>query len=149
MHAQIFGLVQPESQPVNGAAVIDSSMAGAVQREIPALQAMPAARWVDEATVRGWETLRDAVVWCWLNQRHYTGVREQARQTLFANFAGMHPPHASRCLRQNSKAPMQLPDRCVSAFETFTGWRGVRQFQLRDAGLTAMEQVIEQRRAAA
>lgn len=149
MHASTLARVQPESQPVKDAAGIGCSNAAAVQREIPLLAALPAARWVDPATVFTWRTFREAVAWCWANQLHYVGMRERARQTLFANAAGLHAPHASRCLKADSRAPMNLPDHCINAFEAFTGWRGVRQWQLRDADLTAMEQVIEQRRSAA
>lgn len=139
---------QPESQPESGAAFIDSVQAMHVQREIPIFSALPAPALVPEDVVRAWGSYRDAVVWCWDHQRHFVGVHERARQALFANHAGLHAPHASRCLKTDSKAPMLLPDRCINALETFTGWRGVRQYQLRDADLTAMEFVIAARRAA-
>lgn len=139
---------QPETQQVTGARFIECADDAQVQREIPILAGMPAPMWVDEAVVAQWTCHRDAVAWCWENQRFYRGVRENARQAMFANAAGLHAPHASRCLRANSAAPMELPDRCTNAFESFTGWRGLRQWQLRDAGLTAMEHVIAQRRVA-
>ncbi|HYC00376.1 MAG TPA: hypothetical protein VEA35_13500 [Ramlibacter sp.] len=116
---------------------------------MPLLKDLGPAQWVPESEVAKWRSYREAVVWCWLNQRHYVGMNETARRTLFANHAGMHAPHASRCFKPDSKSPMDLPQRCIRSFETFTGWRGVRQWQLKDAELTAMEQVIEQRRAAA
>jgi hypothetical protein len=149
MHASTVRWLQPESQPVRDAAAIEFSEAAPVQREIPLLAALAEARFVDDETVSRWSCYREAVVWCWQNQRLYVGMHEQARQTLFANRAGLHAPHASRCLKADSKAPMLLPDHCVNMLEAFTGWRGVRQFQLRTAGLTAMEQVIAQRRSAA
>lgn len=145
MHASTLWRSQPETQPANSAAPIDSSQSQPVQREIPVLDAVPEPQWVDEAIVSAWRTYREAVSWCWENQRHFVGMRKGARQTLFANHAGLHAPHASRCLDADSRAPMELPTRCLSAFESFTGWRGVRQYLLRDAGLTAMEQVIAQR----
>lgn len=86
--------------------------------------------------------MRDAVAWCWRNQRHYVGIHEQARQTMFANRAGMHAPHASRCLKEDSKAPMELPDRCINAFEAFTGWRGIRQWQEQNAHLHWAERMM-------
>lgn len=140
--------LQPESQPEIGAALIEFENAGPVQREIPILAALPAPELVPDEVVKGWASYRDAVVWCWDHQRHFVGVHERARQALFANHAGLHAPHASRCLKTDSKAPMLLPDRCINALETFTGWRGVWQYQLRDADLTAMEFVIAARRAA-
>lgn len=140
--------LQPESQPVIEAALIDSVQEPPVQREIPLLAAVPEPQLVPDAIVQSWGSYRDAVTWCWKNQRHFVGMRDQARQTLFANQAGLHAPHASRCLKADSKAPMALPDRCINDFERFCGWRGVRQYQLRDADLTAMEFVIAARRAA-
>jgi hypothetical protein len=145
MHASTLAGVQPVRQPGSAIEVFDSAP---VQREMPLLKDLGAPLWVPESVVKGWSDYREAVVWCWINQRHYIGMNETARRTLFANHAGMHAPHASRCFKADSKAPMDLPQRCIGAFETFTGWRGVRQWQLKDAGLTAMEQVIEQRRAA-
>lgn len=140
--------LQPESQPVIAAALIDSVQGPPAQREIPLLAALPAPQLVPDEIVQSWASFRDAVVWCWDHQRHYVGMRDTARQTLFANRAGLHAPHASRCLKADSKAPMALPDRCINALEEFTGWRGVRQYQLRDADLTAMEFVIAARKAA-
>lgn len=116
---------------------------------MPLLKDLGPAQWVPDAEVEKWKTYRDAVVWCWQNQRHYIGMNETARRTLFANHAGMHAPHASRCFKSDAKAPMDLPQRCINAFETFTGWRGVRQFQLRDAELTSMEHMIDKQRRVA
>lgn len=140
--------LQPASQPVIDAAFIDSVQGRAGQREIPIFDALPSPQLVPDEAVQAWASYRDAVVWCWEHQRHFVGVHERARQTLFANHAGLHAPHASRCLKADSKAPMLLPDRCINALESFTGWRGIRQYQLRDADLTAMEFVIAARRAA-
>lgn len=140
--------LQPESQPVIGAAFIDSVQLPPAQREIPLLTAVPDPQLVPDSIVQSWSCYREAVSWCWDNQRHFIGMRDKARQTLFANRAGLHAPHASRCLKTDSAAPMELPDRCINALEEFTGWRGVRQYQLRDADLTAMEFVIAARKAA-
>lgn len=138
---------QPEMQPVIGSGVIDSVEAPSAQREIRLLSSLTTAKWVPAEVVGAWETYRDAVSWCWDHQRHFVGIKEQARQTLFANAADMHAPHASRCLKADSKAPMELPDRCINAFESFTGWRGIRQWQAKSAQLTLMEQVIAERAA--
>lgn len=145
MSGSTFDFGQPETQPES----VDGDGEFRVgQREIPLLAEFPQPILVPDEVVRGWADYRDAVVWCWANQRHYIGLKEKARQTVFANHAGLHAPHASRCLKADSKAPMNLPDRCINALESFTGWRGIRQYQLRDADLTAMEFVIAARRAA-
>lgn len=146
MHASTVGAVQPETQPETSGPAIDSFDAGHLQREIRLLAERYPPKWVDEDTVRSWQSKREAVVWCWANQRLYVGVKEKPRQAMFANLAGLHPPHASRCLKADSAAPMELPDRCVNALAAFTGWLGVRQYQLLDSNLTALEQVLEQRR---
>lgn len=140
--------LQPESQLVKRACSIDFEQDAPVQREIPLLGEFKQPILVPEEIVNSWSTYREAVIWCWANQRNLVGVRDKARQTVFANYAGMHAPHASRCLKPDSKAPMLLQDRFINALEMFTGWRGVRQYQLRDADLTAMEFVIASRRAA-
>lgn len=145
MHAPTVDAVQLVRQL---GPAIESFDSVPIQREMPLLKDLGAAHWAPDAEVAKWSTYRDAVVWCWLNQRHYVGMNETARRTLFANHASMHAPHASRCFKPDAKAPMDLPQRCIKAFETFTGWRGVRQFQMREGGITAMEQFIEQRRVA-
>lgn len=146
--ASSFDFGQPETQRVKADAAIECLDAEWRQREIAMLAPLATSKWVPTAVLAGWQSYRDAVCWCWLNQRHFVGIREKARQAMFASAAGLHAPHASRCLKLDSRAPMDLPDRCINTFESFTGWRGVRQWQLAQAGLTAMEQVIAERHAA-
>lgn len=139
---------QPETQPVIRGAAIEVSEDAWRQREIALLAPLAQSRWVPAEVLAKWTSYRDAVAWCWANQRHFVGIRDKARQAMFASAAGMHAPHASRCLKADSKAPMELPDRCINTFESFTGWRGIRQWQMSQAGLTVLEQVIAERRAA-
>ena len=118
-----------------------------MQREMPFLESLPKASYVRDAVVTGWETYRDAVLWCWAN-RSRNSRDEIGDQAMFARAADMHSPHVSRCVRPCSKAPMDLPPDYLAAFEAFTGWRGVSQYLARRGQLTLMEQVIAQRAAA-
>jgi hypothetical protein len=43
---------------------------------------------------------------------------------------------------------MDMKSEYVRLFELYTGWRGVSQFEMRDRGLTIMEEVIAERSAA-
>lgn len=118
------------------------------QRELGLLAQLVEANYVDQQIVQSWESYRDAVVWCWANQRLHIGTPEARRQLLFADAAGVHPPHMSRCVKPDSKAPMNLDPNVIPAFEAFTGWRGVSQWQAWQGRLTLMEQVIQERQAA-
>ena len=106
------------------------------------------AAYVPKDVVTSWATYRDAVVWCWWNQRHHVGQKDTRRQLLFAEAACVHPPHMSRCVKPVSKAPMNLDPNVVPLFEAFTGWRGVSQWLALDGQQTLMEQVIQERAAA-
>lgn len=118
------------------------------QREMALLAELVQARYVDADVVASWASYRDAVVWCWNNQRLRIGMKEPRRQLLFAEASGVHPPHMSRCVKPNSRAPMNLDPNVVPEFEAFTGWRGVSQWQARNGSQTLMEQVIQERAAA-
>lgn len=118
-----------------------------MQREMPFLESLPKAQWVPDSIVTGWETYREAVLWCWTN-RSRNSRNEIGDQAMFARAADMHSPHVCRCVREQSKAPMDLPPDYIAAFEAFTGWRGVSQYLSLQGRLTLMEQVIAQRAAA-
>lgn len=116
------------------------------QAEMPWIQALPEIRFVDSSVVRSWKSKRDALVWCW-NNRPRRGMNEPMDQSMCAHFIGMHAPHMSRCLNSRTKAPMDMQSQYVKLFEQYTGWRGVSQFEMRDRGLTIMEEVIAARAA--
>lgn len=118
------------------------------QREMSLLAQLVHADYVATEIVRSWKSYREAVVWCWWNQRHHIGLKDTRRQLLFAEAAGVHPPHMSRCVKPNSKAPMNLDPNVVPEFEAFTGWRGVSQWLALDGRQTLMEQIIQERAAA-
>lgn len=117
------------------------------QRELALLAELPRAKYVPVETVKTWAAYRDAVVWCWSNQRFHMG-QDKRRQLLFADAAGVHPPHMSRCVKPDSFAPMNLTPDVIPEFEAFTGWRGVSQWLAMQGQQTLMEQVIQERSAA-
>lgn len=108
--------------------------------------AMPTVKFVDAAIVATWPDKRDAVRWCWDN-RPKRGKNEPEDQSMCAHFVGMYASHLSRCLNKKTKSPMDMHSRYVKKFEEYTGWRGISQFEMRDRGLTIMEEVIAQRAA--
>jgi hypothetical protein len=116
------------------------------QAEMPWIQMLPNVRFVNEEVVRAWSSKREAVRWCW-EHRPKRGFNEPDDQSACARFVGMHVPHMSRCLNVKTKAPMDMQSQYVKLFELYTGWRGVSQFEMRDRGLTIMEEVIAQRAA--
>lgn len=117
------------------------------QKEMPWFQMLPKLEFVSDDIVRTWSTKREAVQWCWAN-RPKRGLNEPDDQSLCARFVGMHVPHMSRCLNVKTKAPMDMQSQYVKLFELYTGWRGVSQFEMRDRGLTIVEELLAQRAAA-
>lgn len=118
-----------------------------LQAEMPWIQMLPKLQFVNDDVVRSWTCKRQAVRWCW-DHRPKRGLNEPDDQSACARFVGMHVPHMSRCLNVKTKAPMDMQSQYVKLFELYTGWRGVSQFEMRDRGLTIMEEVIAQRAAA-
>ncbi|WP_020163771.1 hypothetical protein [Methyloversatilis discipulorum] len=122
-------------------------MVAAMQREMPFLESLQKSSWVAESIVTGWETYRDAVIWCWQNRRR-NSRDEIGDQAMFARSSGVHRPHVSRMLNPRTKAPMDLPPDQLPSFEAFTGWRGVTQYMAHIGRTTVMEQVIAERNVA-
>lgn len=117
------------------------------QKEFFFPYSLPSAKWVDQSEVAKWETWRDAVSWCWANQRNHSVSQNKGAQTAFRMYCEQayqmnpHPPHVSRWLDVDSRAPMDLPPHYVAAFESFTGWRGLTQFFNRKAKTTCLEEM--------
>jgi hypothetical protein len=116
------------------------------QAEMPFAVGLPTIKFAEASVVAGWACKRDAVMWCWTN-RPRRGKNEPQDQSMCATFVGMAASHMSRCLNPRTKAPMDMQSQYVKLFEQYTGWRGVSQFEMRDRGLTIMEEVIAQRAA--
>jgi hypothetical protein len=51
-----------------------------------------------------------------------------------------HAPHITRWVKRNTKGPMDLPVDLKPAFEIFTGWRGLTQYQARIVNVTIFEE---------
>ena len=117
------------------------------QPDLFPLYALPSAKWAPVDVVASWGNWRDAVVWCWLNQRYHSVAQNKGAQATFRHYCEQayamtpHPPHLSRWLDHDSKAPMDMPTDYVAAFESFTGWRGLTQFFNRKAKTTCLEEM--------
>jgi len=118
------------------------------QREIPIVGAVSEASFASKAVISGFKSYREAVQWCWQN-RPCHGMTEQEDQSLCARVLGLHAPHMSRCLNPNTKAPMKLDPDMLPAFESYTGWRAASQYLAACANLTFIEELMEERKAAA
>lgn len=117
------------------------------QREMPFYSAVREVRYAPQEVINSFESYRDAVVWAWSN-RPCHGMTEAKDQLLCAITIGLHPPHMNRCVKPNSKAPMKLDPDLLPAFESYTGWNAPTQYILKIKKMTAMEQVIAERKAA-
>lgn len=144
----IFAAVQPVIHPESRGSGIECVDPDRVQREIRLLAPLSKAEFCEDAQVARWQSYREAVIWCWANQRLYRGIGDKGRALLFAQATGMHPPHVSRCVKDGSKAPMDLPPDHITAFEAFTGLRGVSQWLFRHAELTCLEELQATRKRA-
>jgi hypothetical protein len=111
------------------------------QLEMPWLMALKQARWVDQAIVDSWTSYREAVMWCWEN-RPKRGKNDPQDQRMAAYYLGCHPPHFSRYVNPKTKSPMDLPPDMDGAFQGYTGWRGIDQYNAKRKELTIMEEVI-------
>jgi hypothetical protein len=118
------------------------------QLEMPWLQALNSAKWVDQLIVDSWQSYRDAVIWCWANRPKNKGLNEPKDQALCANYCGIHPPHFSRAVNPNSKAPMDLNPDCAGPFQGYTGWHGIDQYLAKRHAKTILEEIQDRRRAA-
>lgn len=116
------------------------------QRSFLPIHAIDKPEWVEMNTVKSWSSWRDAVLWCWKNRPH-RGMNEIGDQSTFRHYCEtvygvkVHAPHVSRWVNPRSKAPMDLPPDAASAFETFTGWRGLTQYFARTTKHTVLEEV--------
>lgn len=118
-----------------------------MQREMPWFMALQQAKWVDQDIVDSWSSYREAVLWCWAN-RPNRGKNEPQDQRMACHYVDCkHPPHFSRYVNPTSKAPMDLPADLVGAFQAYTGWRGINQYNAKLNHITIMEEVISRRAA--
>lgn len=100
-----------------------------------------------QKVIDSFASYRDAVVWCWQN-RVDTGCGEKVDQSICANELGIHTPHMSRYVKPDSKAPMKLDPDYIRAFEAYTGWKAITQWNCKTSDIHPMEWVLEDQRAA-
>lgn len=118
-----------------------------LQREMPFLQELKQAEFIDESTVSSFLSYRDAVIHCWTNRRKGKGMVEKLDQALCASVIGAYPSHFSRCVNEKSLSPMDLSPNLLPAFEAYTGNRAVTQYLAKITATTCLEE-IQARRAA-
>jgi hypothetical protein len=118
------------------------------QKEMPWLMQLEQANWVDQSVVHSWKSYREAVMWCWRNRPANRGRNEVYDQAMCARVLGCHAPHFSRFVNPNTKSPMDLKPDLVPAFEAYTGWRGITQYQAKVGAITLLEEIQAARRVA-
>jgi len=82
-----------------------------------------------------------AVRLCWVYRR----IQGMTKRTL-AERAGLYPSHVSDYLSQD-ESKRDLPADSISAVETICGNRAITQWEMKQRGLTIMEEVIARRAA--
>jgi hypothetical protein len=119
------------------------------QAEMPFPTVLQSPRWVEPEQVKQWQSWREAVLWCWENRvRH---GNEHGDQVMFRHFArkmfdiSCHAPHITRWVKRETKGPMDLPVDLKPAFEVFTGWRGLTQYQARIVNVAIVEELQARR----
>lgn len=112
-----------------------------MQREMPFLQELKQAEYIDASYVDGFSSYRDAVLFCWENRRKGKGMVERLDQALCASIIGLHAPHFSRCVNRKTKSPMDLKTDLLPAFEAYTGNRAVTQYLSKITSTTSLEEI--------
>jgi hypothetical protein len=112
-----------------------------MQREMPFLQELKQAEFINELTALNFKSYREAVIYCWANRRKGKGMAEKLDQALCASVIGAYPSHFSRCVNEKSNAPMDLSPNLIPAFEAYTGNRAVTQYLNRITATTGLEEI--------
>jgi hypothetical protein len=118
-----------------------------IQREMPFLQELKQAEFINESVVDGFRSYREAVIHCWTNRRRGKGMVEKLDQALCASVIGAYPSHFSRCVNEKSNAPMDLSPNLLPAFEAYTGNRAVTQYLAKITSITCLEEIQAKRAA--
>lgn len=118
-----------------------------MQREMPFLQELKQAEYVDTSAIQQFDSYREAVLYCWKNRRKGKGMVERLDQALCASIIGLHAPHFSRCVNKKTKSPMDLKADLLPAFEAYTGNRAVTQYLSRITVTTSLEEIQAKRAA--
>lgn len=97
--------------------------------------------WLADADIASCQSYRDAVRLCWMHRRS-----KGMTQSTLAELAGLYPSHVSDYLSQTD-LKRNLPAERIADFEAICGNRAITQYEMRQRGLTVMEEVIARRAA--
>ncbi|MEB0133802.1 XRE family transcriptional regulator [Actimicrobium sp. CCC2.4] len=120
-----------------------------MQQEIKGLLGLvDGAKAVPHSHILAVETFRDACRMSWMHRR----VHGMTLRTL-AEVSGLYPSHVTDYLNQcdtdkHGKARRDLPASKIAAFESVTGNTYVSQWLALQSGLTVLESLIAERKAA-
>ena len=97
--------------------------------------------WLPDAEIDLCETYRDAVRMCWMHRRS-----KGMTQATLAELSGLYASHVSDYLSADPER-RNLPAERISAVEAICGNRAITQWEMRQRGLTVMEEVIARKAA--
>lgn len=97
--------------------------------------------WLSDEVIAACSTYREAVRACWTHRRS-----QGMTQRTMAEYAGLYPSHVSDYLSADT-TKRNLPADKVAAFESVCGNRAISQWEMRQRGLTIMEEVINRKAA--
>ena len=99
------------------------------------------SEYVPDDLIARCSSFKAAVRLCWAYRR----IQGMTKRTL-AERAGLYPSHVSDYLSLE-ESKRDLPADCISSFEAICGNRAITQWEMRQRGLTIMEEVIAKRAA--
>lgn len=120
-----------------------------MQQELMGLMGMvDSAKAVPHSAVAKINTYRDAVRMCWIHRR-----AQRMTQNTLAELAGMYPQHVTDYLcdsgkDRHGKDRRDMPAKYIKEFEAVTGNTFVSQWLAHQSGLTVLESIIADRKAA-
>ena len=95
------------------------------------------------------KTYREAVRMCWAYRR----IQRMTKRKLAEQVEGMYPSHVSDYLcasdtTPKGKARRELPAKLIKGFQAACGNKFITQWQAYEEGITVLESVIAERKAA-
>jgi hypothetical protein len=97
--------------------------------------------WLDDKAISSVSSYREAVRICWIHRR----IQGMTQRTA-AELCGLYPSHVSDYL-SDDESKRNLPADRIQAFESLCGNRAITQWEMRQRGLTIMEEVISRKAA--
>ena len=118
------------------------------QIDLALMGRIDAAKAVPHAEIVKLQSYRDAVRMCWMYRRS-----QRMTQATLAELAGMYPQHVTDYLCESStdrkgKERRDMPAKYIKEFEAVTGNTFVSQWLAHQSGLTVLESMIADRKAA-